>query len=171
MVEPHQACCDWRGIAPLATGVQGIHLSPCSQVSRCVGLHAFARHRCRIGRQRGTGFHQPFSTGPPPNHGMHDFHAPGSPDARVFSTQLPRWSADTSVSTIVSDSSNHALTMYGLAAAGHPYLVEAHKTPLRKRSNGREAVCSVFFGRPRRFGAMYGGGAIRNISTSWTLQG
>jgi hypothetical protein len=34
----------------------------------CV-LHIFGRLRCRIGRQRGTGFHQPFSNGPPPNTG------------------------------------------------------------------------------------------------------
>jgi len=58
--------------------------------------------RCRIGRQRGTGSHQPFSNGPPPNHGMHNFYAPGSPEARVFSTQLPRWSTDISMSTTAS---------------------------------------------------------------------
>src|SRR6266487_747440 len=63
-------------------------------------LSLFAR--CRIGRQRGTGSHQPFSNGPPPNHGMHNFYAPGSPEARVFSTQLPRWSTDISMSTTAS---------------------------------------------------------------------
>lgn len=61
---------------------------------------------------------------------------------------------------------------------GHPYLVDAHKTPLRKRSNGcgrfeegGEATCSAFFGRPRRFGATKGGGGMRNVRTSCTLQG
>ena len=61
---------------------------------------------------------------------------------------------------------------------GLPYLVEAHKAPLRSRSNGHgrledgyEALCSVFLGRPRRFGTTYGGGVIRKVSTSYTLQG
>lgn len=51
---------------------------------------------------------------------------------------------------------------------GHLYLVEEHKIPLRKRSNGRgrpedgrEASSFAIFSLPRRLGATQGGGAIR----------
>jgi RNA-directed DNA polymerase len=51
---------------------------------------------------------------------------------------------------------------------GLPYLVDGHKAPFRKRSKGRGrrddgkgASGFAGFGRPRRFGAIQGGGAIR----------
>jgi hypothetical protein len=65
----------------------------------------------------------------------------------------------------------------GEEMVGHLYLVDGHKIPLRKRSDGRgrieagqEASLFAFFGRPRRFGATKGVGGMRKVSTSRTLQ-
>ena len=84
------------------------------------------------------------------------------PDTILFQTALSRFSQTLADQT---------------RGVGHLYLVDGHKTPLRKRSNGRgrieagqEASLFAFFGRPRRFGATKGGGGMRKVSTYSTLQ-
>jgi hypothetical protein len=56
-------------------------------------------------------------------------------------------------------------------------MVDEHKVPFRKRSNGRgHAPTNPLLGegkvceRLRRFGATHAGGGIRNVSSSRTLQ-
>ncbi len=94
-------CVGGCAVTSLETAVRAIRLSP---YQAGLALPRSKRLRgapcCRIGGQRDTGLHRPFSNRPPPNHGMHAFHAPGSPEAHVFSTQLPRWSPGTSVPTL-----------------------------------------------------------------------
>lgn len=58
-----------------------------------------------------------------------------------------------------------------------PSLVDAQRTPIRLRSNGRHGAAAsvladtmVVRGRPRRLGATHGGGGTRRVSSSRTLQ-
>ena len=60
---------------------------------------------------------------------------------------------------------------------GLPYMVDEHKTPFRKRSNGQRRVgvgvladTGGVRGRLRRLGATQAGGGTRKVSSSRTLQ-